>query len=75
MTISHVYTTKVTVIFDALFKMEMTDSLDTVIERASWCISEYGFNHADIMDANSGEILVTLDNDYGDFPPLSLECD
>lgn len=63
MTISHVYTTRATITFDALFNMEMTDSLDNVIERASWCISEYGFSHADIMDANSGEILVAIDND------------
>ena len=63
MTISYLYTTRVTITFDDLFYKEMTDSLDTIIERASWYISEYGFSHADIMDANTGEILVTIDND------------
>ena len=60
MRINYTYTTNVTIIFDDKIEINMTDSLDNVVRKIDWACDEYGFTKADVIDSETGEILVTV---------------
>lgn len=64
MRINYTYTTNVTIIFDDEFEINMTDSLDNVVCKIDWACGEYGFTKADVIDSETGELLVTVDDDH-----------
>ena len=55
------------IIFDENFKFESVDTIATDISKimrvAIETMSEYGFEHADIIDSNYGNIVCTLVDD------------
>lgn len=61
MTIQYTYTTPMTLTFDYQFHVEMTGSLDSAVAQIKWAINEYGFTHADVIDNETGEILIVVD--------------
>lgn len=61
MTIQYTYTTRMTIAFDHQFNVEMTGSLDSAITQIEWAMNEYGFTHADVIDTETGEILMIVD--------------
>ena len=60
MRINYTYITNVTIIFDDEFELHETDSLDNVVCKIDWACGEYGFTKADVIDSETGEILVTV---------------
>ena len=60
MRINYYYTTNVTIIFDDEFEINMTDSLDNVVCKIDWACHEHGFTKAEVIDSNTGELLVTV---------------
>ena len=60
MRINYTYNTNVTIIFDDEFEINMTDSLDNVVCKIDWACGKYGFTKADVIDSETGEILVTV---------------
>lgn len=63
MKISYTYSTHVTIILDDIFEVPMVGSLDEIVDKIKWCMGEYGFDYADVIDSKTGEILVTVEND------------
>lgn len=67
MKITYQYTTRMTIILDAEFRIEYdeydVDTLDSGVDKARWAMEKYGFTHADIIDSHTGEVLVIIDND------------
>jgi len=60
MRINYTYNTNVTIIFDDEFEINMTDSLDNVVCKINWACDKYGFTKADVIESETGEILVTV---------------
>lgn len=60
MRINYIYNTNVTIIFDDEFEINMTDSLDNVVCKIDWACDKYGFTKADVIESETGEILVTV---------------
>jgi len=60
MRINYTYNTNVTIIFDDEFEINMTDSLDNVVCKIDWACDKYGFTKADVIESETGEILVTV---------------
>ena len=60
MRINYYYTTKATIIFDDEFELNMTDSLDNIVCKIDWVCGEYGFTKAEVIDSDTGELLVTV---------------
>lgn len=56
--IRYTYSTKVMIKFDEMFEVYMSGSLDEVANKIRWCMEEYGFDHADVIDTTTGEILI-----------------
>lgn len=52
------YCTATTVIFDNEFKIEMIDNLDTIRKKIEWALNEYGFECAEVVSNETGEILM-----------------
>lgn len=63
MTIEYTYTTDMLIILDDEFEIYIGDTLDVAVEKAKWAFNEYGFTKADIIDKNTGEILVIMRNE------------
>lgn len=63
MRINYYYTTKATIIFDDEFDLPMTDSLDNIVCKIDWICHEYGFTKVEVIDSDTGELLVTVDID------------
>lgn len=55
----YVYTTEMIIIFDDEFEVHMCDSLDHAVNKIEWASNEYGFSKADVISAETGEILIT----------------
>lgn len=55
---SYAYCTSTTIIFDDVFKIEMTDSLDAIKAKIEWAFSEYEFESAMVISNETGEILI-----------------
>ena len=60
MRINYTYNTNVTIIFDDEFEINMTDSLDNIVCKIEWACGEYRFTKAEVIDSETGEILVTV---------------
>lgn len=56
--ITYDYCTAVTILFDDEFKIEMSDTLDVIRNKIEWAFDEYGFEHAIVIDDETGEILM-----------------
>lgn len=56
--IQYTYTTKAILIFDDEFEIKMTDSFDKIVNKIEWASDEYGFTRADVIDEDTGEILL-----------------
>lgn len=63
MTIHYEYNTDMTIILDDEFEIQMRGSLDMAVDKVRWAMGEYGFDCADVIDSNTGEVLVTVEND------------
>lgn len=61
MTIQYTYTTRMTLTFDHQFNVEITGSLDSAVEQIKWAMNGYGFTHVDVIDNETGEILIIVD--------------
>jgi hypothetical protein len=61
MKIQYTYATPMTIVYDEAYKFEFTGSLDEVVDVIKDAFSEYGFVTADVIDSDTGEILVTVD--------------
>lgn len=55
----YVYTTDMTIILDDEFEINIRDTLDTAVCKIEWAADKYGFTKADVIDAESGEVLIT----------------
>lgn len=55
----YVYTTNMIIVFDDVFEVHMRDTLDTAVCRIEWAADKYGFTKADVIDEETGEILIT----------------
>lgn len=67
MTIKYTMTLRANIVFDSIFTYSgMSDGcpLDDLIEKAKYCMSEYNFVTADIVDAETGEVLVEVEQDW-----------
>ena len=56
--IQYTYTTEAIIIFDDEFEIKIRDSLDKIVNKIEWACDEYGFTKADVVDSNTGEILI-----------------
>lgn len=53
------------VIYDKDFKQGVYDeSLDTIVKRVEDTMWDHSFKRADILDDNTGEVLVTIEREY-----------
>lgn len=53
------------VIYDKDFKQGIYDeSLDTIVKRVEDTMWDHSFKRADILDDNTGEVLVTIEREY-----------
>ncbi len=57
--LQYVYTTDMIIIFDDEFEVQMRDSLDKAVNKIEWASDTYGFSKADVISAETGEILIT----------------
>ncbi len=46
--------------FDDEFKIQMTDSLDNILNKIRWAFGEYPFTIADVIDSKTGEVILTV---------------
>lgn len=56
--IQYVYTTEAILIFDDEFEIKMVGSFDKIVNKIEWASNKYGFARADVIDENTGEILI-----------------
>lgn len=59
MKISFYYCTSVEIVFDDEFKICMTDNMDNVLAKIHWAFGEYPFTIADVISAETGEVIIT----------------
>ena len=64
MKINYYYSTSATIIFNDAFELHETDSLDNIVCKIEWAFCEYGFTKAEVIDSETDELLVTVDNDH-----------
>ena len=66
MRINYYYSTNAIIIFDYAFefKIDDSDSLDNIVCKIEWAFREYGFTKAEVIDSETGELLVTVDDDH-----------
>ena len=62
-TIQHVYTTNTTILFDHDFCVSLCDTMDDVSEFACDKMVEHNFHHADVIDAETGEVLMIIERE------------
>lgn len=60
MRINYYYTTKATIIFDDEFEFHTVDSLDNIVCKIDWACHEHDFTKAEVIDSDTGELLVTV---------------
>lgn len=60
-TIQHTYTTHTEVIFDQDFRMSSVGTMDDIAECVCNEMMEHKFHHADVIDAETGEVLMVID--------------
>ena len=60
MRINYYYFAKTTIIFDDEFELHETDSLDNIVSKIDWACHKYGFTKAEVIDNDTGELLVTV---------------
>lgn len=56
--LQYVYTTEMIIVFDDEFEVYMRDSLDHAVNKIEWASNEYGFTKADVIDSETGEVLI-----------------
>ena len=70
MTINFTMTVKAYIYFDGSFNYENFASnyvsLTDIIDKAKSLMNDYGFMTANIVDAETGEVLVTMERDWQD---------
>jgi hypothetical protein len=59
--IQHTYTTHTEVIFDQDFRMPLVGTMDDIAESVCDEMVKHKFHHADVCDAETGEILMIID--------------
>ena len=64
MKINYEYSTTMNLVFDDEFEIvEIRGTLDFAVAKAQWAMSEYGFVTCDIIDSETGEILVRISDE------------
>lgn len=63
MTVHYIYSVPMTIIFDGEFEVHVTDTLENAVSKALNYIDIYGFDKADIINSEIGELLVTIGED------------
>ena len=63
MIIHYTYSTKMIVIFDDIYEVNHCGTLDEARNIITHGFNEYGFDKADIIDADTGEVLAMAEND------------
>lgn len=63
MRINYYYSAKTTIIFDNEFELHATDSLDNIVCKIDWACHKHGFTKAEVIDSDTGGLLVTVYND------------
>lgn len=59
--IQHTYSSHVTIIFDSDFEVNTCGSMDEVQEATMEDMVRHSFTHADVCDAETGEVLMIID--------------
>lgn len=62
LTFDLVYTTKMTIIFNGNLEMRMNGSMSEAIEKIKWGFQNYPFLEAEVIDTDTGELLITARN-------------
>ena len=60
MRINYYYSTSAIIIFNDAFELKINDSLDNIVCKIEWAFREYGFTKAEVIDSETGELLVTV---------------
>lgn len=63
MTINYTYCTKMVICFDNIYEVHTTCTLDEATSIVENGFLEYGFDKADVIDAETGEVLMMAEND------------
>lgn len=63
MTINYTYSTKMIICFDDVYEVHHCGTLEEATCIVKNGFYEYGFDKADIIDANTGEVLAMAEND------------
>lgn len=63
MTFNFTYCTKMVIIFDEEYEVQHSGTLTEAVCIVKNGFYEYGFDKADVIDAETGEVLVMADND------------
>lgn len=64
MRINYYYSTNAIIIFNDVFEFKIDDSLDNIVCKIEWAFREYGFTKAEVIDSETGELLVTVEDDH-----------
>lgn len=62
LTFDFTYTTNVVIFFDEKLEINMTGSMNEIIEKIRWAFNNYPFSTAEAVDARTGEIILTVHN-------------
>lgn len=62
MAIFYTYSTKVNVTYDGIFDVQRTGSLDEIVSDAIAKMHQYEFDTATVTDAETGEVLVIIED-------------
>lgn len=62
LTFDFTYTTNVVIFFDEKLEINMTGSVNEMIEKIRWAFDNYPFSIAEAVDARTGEIVLTAHN-------------
>ena len=61
--IDYCYSTKMRVYFNNTLEMLFDGKLDGVVFKCEMLMDQYGFTCAEVIDENTGELLVTINED------------
>ena len=64
MRINYYYSTNAIIIFNDAIDIKIDDSLDNIVYKIEWAFREYCFTKAEVIDSETGELLVTVDDDH-----------
>jgi len=62
LTFDFTYTANVVIFFDEKLEINMTGSVNEMIEKIRWAFANYPFSVAEVVDAKTGEIILTVHN-------------